>query len=783
MRCLFLAALTVVLLAPALHAQSLLDAGRDTLTGEPLVLSPSNPPSGAVPGSSGFGGDLVATQHLGAGATKLVRSVGDPTVGDLTVYQDGIDLVVGWFAFPVRGPFPTLVFLESSRYRLPAQPSDAVAVGNRLYVALRKNEGVLMLDLQPTNGTLSFVGQISGLDALAVAVSGTTVYVARGAGGVVAYDVTLPSIPVPLGTVDTPGSANGLAIEGTLLAVADGNVSAGPDVRLYDVSTAGAFAPLGTAEADGFATYAAFYEGRLYVTGAAGLLAFDVSNPAAPMRVGSTPAGGETTYEVVFDSTLDRAYVAGLAGLRIVDVSAPAPVEVASYNPGGQGLSVALTFGDGFVGLADRFNGLRVVNPSASPAPAEGLLVRNGGFAHKATFADGSLFVTDLAGGLRVFDTSGATAVETGRVDLPANTQEVLVVGSLAYVTDADGDASGLSVVDVSDAASPLLVGTYPLGASYGMATDASGETLFVANGFAGLASVDLRGAAPTVLTTFPTGANTVDVAVDNAAGIAYIVTLGGGMVSAYVADPTTLTPLDSEPGFGFLQAIALDPFFSGGQRAFVADGANGLRLVDVTNGAVLESVSTTPTASPPRDVAVRDVAGFDPLYSNVYVAEDFSGLRRFQVSAYSNTPVEVTGAFASADRGLGVAVEPGLPDADVTRRVALAAGEVGVYLFADGMPTAATPALVPGRLAIETVAPNPVAGRATVRYRLAAAGTATVEVLDLLGRRVATLAAGPHAAGAHTAALEAGALPAGLYVVRVTQDGASATARLAVVR
>ncbi len=138
------------------------------------------------------------------------------------------------------------------------------------------------------------------------------------------------------------------------------------------------------------------------------------------------------------------------------------------------------------------------------------------------------------------------------------------------------------------------------------------------------------------------------------------------------------------------------------------------------------------------------------------------------------------TGSFTSADRGIGVAVEPG--PADAARRVALMGGEVGVYLF-DDLIVSAEGAPEPAALAIEAVVPNPTAGAGTVRYRLAAAGTATVAVFDLLGRRVAVLADGPHAAGAHAARLDAGALPSGLYVVRVTQAGAVASSRLAVVR
>lgn len=760
MRPLLLASLVF---ATAAASQPRLDAGRDPLTGEPVMFADAAPEADAPP--DGFG-SIPLAHHAASGATKLVRH----DIDGLTMYHDGADLVLGSVAIPVRGPLGDPMFEEIDRYRLPALPSDAVVAGSRVYVALRKNQGILILDT--ATGVWSLVGQISGPDALAVAVDGTTVYVGRGSAGVSVYDASNPQAPVLLGTVDTPGSANGLAVSGTLLAVADGNVSAGPDVRLYDVSAPGTFAPLGTAEMDGFATYAAFHAGRLYVTGDAGLRAFDVTDPAAPTVLGTASAGGETTYEVAFNGS--TAYVAGLAGLRVVDVSAPAPADAGFWDGGGQYLSVA-AMDAGYAMTADRFGGLQFVEVGG--APTASTLVPNGGFPYRGVFAGGRLYVTSLGGGLRILSADGVT--ELGRVPTPPNTQEVLVIGTRAYVTDANGEASGLTVIETSNPAAPVVLGTYAVGASYGMATDAEARTLFVASGFGGLRSYDLTGDAPVLLDTYDVGANAVDVASDNDGGFGYVVSFGGGMTVLYIADPADLSLLDAEPGWGFLQAVEIDPSPVNRARVFAADGSAGLRLVDATNAAGITTVSTTPTISPARDVAARDVAGFDPLHTNVYVAEDFAGMRRFQVSAYDNGPVTVTGSFTSMDRGIGVAVEPGAPDAD--RRVALMAGEAGVYVF-DDLVTSAADAPVALALAVESVGPNPATATATVRYRLAGAGEATVEVLDLLGRRVA-VTAGASTPGAHAATVDVRALAAGLYVVRVAQNGMAVTTRLAVAR
>ena len=70
------------------------------------------------------------------------------------------------------------------------------------------------------------------------------------------------------------------------------------------------------------------------------------------------------------------------------------------------------------------------------------------------------------------------------------------------------------------------------------------------------------------------------------------------------------------------------------------------------------------------------------------------------------------------------------------------------------------------------TAFPNPFRDAATIRYTLPEASAVTLAVYDALGRRVATLVAGPVGAGVHEARLAAGALPSGLYVYRLDAAG-----------
>lgn len=75
---------------------------------------------------------------------------------------------------------------------------------------------------------------------------------------------------------------------------------------------------------------------------------------------------------------------------------------------------------------------------------------------------------------------------------------------------------------------------------------------------------------------------------------------------------------------------------------------------------------------------------------------------------------------------------------------------------------------------------PNPVHARARFEYSLPVAGQATLAVLDLSGRTVATLASGWHAAGVHSADWVAavGARAAGVYFLRLESRAGVRTTR-----
>ena len=750
-----------LLLTPVLFAQSR-DAVPETFdpqTGEPIPFGFEAAPSDPAPRG---GDELVPTQYLASGATKLIRALDTGSGAGSFVYQDGAYLIsTAQFLIPEKEyPLDTLL--------LPAQPSDMVVQDGLGYIPLRKSKGLLILDVS-SEENLQVVGQIEGRELLSIAVAGDYAYAGRGSAGIAVYDVSDPANPTEVGTVPSAGSSNGTWVDGTTLYVAAGSSG----LRTFDLTDPAAPTALGSFATDAFCTYVAVRDGVAFLTGGFGLIALDVSDPAMPTQIGTFEADGMTTYEIALDG--DAAYLSGFDGIRQLDITDLTAITQEAIVTGSQFLTVDFNAEGGSVLTAERFGGAYALDPDGL---SEQLFLENSGFTNKLAFKGDLLFATDLAGRFRVIDTGGETAAEIGRIETPPNAQGLDVVGDYAYVTYQNGGGTGFTVIDISDPADPEIVGTYSKG-NQAFGVDVVDDIAYVAYGFSGIVALDVSDPTdPTLLGSFFVAANAFDVEVEDE--VAYLATTGG-LFTLDVSDPANISQLDTET-LGYLTAIDLDENEDLGlgsfPYAYVADGFEGFKVVDISDPADVVLVDSAPGQA--RDVAATFYFELDILFPRVYVADDFFGLREYRI--LEQEAVEVA-SFESTDRGIGVAATPpkSLEDGGT---VALAAGETGIYLFAfqqfvvaneDGTSAEA--------FALESAYPNPSVTTATLRYTLPDAADATLAVYDVLGRRVAVLAEGVLAAGSHTATFDAAGLPSGVYVARLTVGARSLTQKLLVVR
>jgi hypothetical protein len=103
---------------------------------------------------------------------------------------------------------------------------------------------------------------------------------------------------------------------------------------------------------------------------------------------------------------------------------------------------------------------------------------------------------------------------------------------------------------------------------------------------------------------------------------------------------------------------------------------------------------------------------------------------------------------------------------------------------FHIGTPTSVGwPLEHPSAVSLEEIRPNPSVARATVTFRLADAGPAELELVDVAGRLVTERAVGALGPGPHSLELQRAGLQPGVYWLRLMQDGTEAARRLTLLR
>ena len=350
---------------------------------------------------------------------------------------------------------------------LPAQPLRVAVSGSRAFVANGAG-GLLAIDISDPTRPLRAGGLPLAGAAQGVAAAGPQVYVAAGSGGVNVVDgsgapqlsATLATAAVVYDAADSDGAA--------LLAARDG-------LRVVDLSQPNNPVLVGyLATSEPLAGVAAVGGVAYLAAGRAGLLLADVSQPAQPALLSTTDTPGNAHAVAVAGST---AYVAdGLAGVQIFGVANPqAPQQLATFDTPGDTRDVFVSGGRAY--LADWDRGLRILDVSDPANPQELGLYNTAGEAAGVAAAGDYAYVADSLSGLRIIDVSNpALPHEVAALVTQRVVSDLALVGGYIYLTNDD---LGLTVVDVSQPAAPRVVGSYDTaGRAWGVNLTADGRIL-----------------------------------------------------------------------------------------------------------------------------------------------------------------------------------------------------------------------------------------------------------------------------------------------------------------
>ncbi|MBC8425151.1 hypothetical protein H8E07_13590 [bacterium] len=663
--------------------------------------------------------------------------------------------------------------------------------GDYVYLA-SSGRGLQVVSLADPSQPVLVGGYATADDAVGVAVAWPYVYVAASSAGLVILDATDPADPSLLGSLPLPDPALDVVIDGGLAFVAARSYG----LVVVDVGTPTAPAVLDRVDTDGYASGLTLWDAYIVLADALngvniisrdpyeivkavdtpgtalsvdvasdhifvadydeGMVVIDAANIALAQVVGILP-GTPPVMDVVVDG--DTALLANhYAGLLLVDVSNPRiPVAVTRSVGQYDAFGLALDGGRICVAAGVQLHVFELGN--ALPAPIFHQYELN--VPRAVAVGEHYIYAVDYAR-LNVLEpTTGARVGLGGPLYDP---QDICLVGSHAYITEG---GAGLRVADVSDPGDPELgVASYLGGQSRGLTPD--GGHLYVAVSGLGIVVLDLAAdpGAP-VLTGFgstPGEASDVVVQGDRA----YVADGSQGLHVFDVTDPTapaTLGRLYTAHDIGYVDVE--------GNRAYGLD-VDELVVYDVTDPADIQVLSTLALQGPLQGI---EVSG-----GIAYVADPYVGLYVIDVSV-PQSPAVIGGGIEGTYLVSGIALY---------KDKLYIVDQRGVYLMplqgaataVDGAPGSATPAVLRG----VAVAPNPFNPRTTISFSLAAPTDVRAGVYDLRGGLVAVLADRRYPSGDH--ALYWGGrdgagrpVSSGVYVLRLGAGGMARSEKMVLVR
>lgn len=552
--------------------------------------------------------------------------------------------VVGKTAY-VAGGDEGLLILDASDpthlvrigvYDTPTHAYAVQVIGNRAYVSDFEG-GLQIIDVSDPTSPFLLGSFVPGTMVQESRIVGNRAYLACSEGGLQIVDISDPANPVKLGEYVNPDdpfsfSASNLRVSGDLVYLAYNGL------EIVDVSDPTQPKPLSVWN-KGYVADVEVVGKYAYVAATGdGLIVFDVTDPTQPKRVTRIPAPGFCV-SVHVEGSL--AYTS--AG--IYDVSDPVTpvrlgaIDTPTYVPHFDLEGDLVYFPSGTLNLEIlkvhfgspqtlQWQGFSdVILPDSTPMAAavtssSGLPVQVEVLAGPATFAGGQLKITGpgkvLVKASQAGDAQYLPAQETrlinqlysqladvSRFGFETNIFGARIVGNRAYVGN---DVLGLHILDVSDPAKPLQLGTVA-GTNQIFEADVVGNLAYIAAGDGGFRIADVSNPAkPQVIGSLDLK---LTIAVTVSGQYAYVSDFGTRKFRiidiSNPSDPKQVAEIDAqgEPRFTLIQ----------GNRAYFAAGSGGVFIYDVTTPAEPKLIQRVYRGSQVRGVAVVGDILYIPEY------------------------------------------------------------------------------------------------------------------------------------------------------------------------
>ncbi len=468
-----------------------------------------------------------------------------------------------------------------------------------------------------------------------------------------------------------------------------------------------------------------------------GLRVFDISDPTSPTIIGNWE-----TYADGGDIRIagNIAFIAsGYNGLDIIDVSDPSnPVFLGNFNDWDSSPYYGVSIADSLAFIAGH-SGLSVIdivdpsNPYQTGSYSSIFTVYDvhvsGGYGYATGFRGLYIVSTENPYYPRII---GAC---TGSWSLQA--RQVFASGDSAYI------AAGFytKIIDVGDRQNPELVGSlHPFNGGSSSGVFVYNGYLYKADGIGGLQIVNLDHPDSSRAVITPGSSKNVFVTGD----------------LAYVADASYLTIVDvSDPGdpslAGYVPTpgIAFDVYKSG-DFAYVADGESGISVFNVTDPYSPFFIGSCYLNGSAAGIEVSGDFGYLAIGNEGVAVVDLSNPYVPVLLSGYDTPGRAEDLYIDGDY---------VYVADYKSLLILGISRTDINENRRNMPL---------DFALAPAYPNPFNASTTIQYDLPSESEVRIEIYDLLGRKIETLAAGLQPAGSHSVVWDAEDLSSGVYFYRI---------------
>lgn len=516
-------------------------------------------------------------------------------------------------------------------------------------------------------------------------VIGDTAYMVLGRAGLVIVDVSPAEQPDKIGSFDTTGNANGVAVSDQYAYVADGRAG----LRIIDIVNPSSPREISAYDTPGYAEDVSVINNSVYLAdGKSGLLTIDVTDKFSPRLISSFPINGnvrkvavqgkyaylgdnQNQFRVVdiskafqpeevalldvgaeiqdMDISKTKVYLAtGSNGLTIIDISNPQqPSILTTIDTPGNLQDVAVNL-DTIAFLADGQNGLLVYDISELNAIEQVGFFSDFLNANQVDINKGGVYISDRDSALHVMDVELDLSLQrvSSTEQQQGNAQSVDVNEMYAFVANAN---QGLQVIDISDSGVPVEVADYDSpGAAKGVTV--SGDFVFLSDGSSGVRILSLESPGTVDL-------EVTEIVVIDSPGEAHQVAIGdqhiyladgsGGLQIISMANPSQPVTVGSEETPGNATGIAVL-----GDYAYIADGESGLRIINILDNTKPAEVGSYDTPGVAYGVMVRATSAPEPVIL-VYLADGDGGLRVIDATD-PQAPVEV-GSYTGYETVLDV--------------------------------------------------------------------------------------------------------------------------------